>query len=450
MASARYTAPIQISKTTVLRARACPDDALMSPVAGVTYIIGDPAVTPVVSLSTDEKYLYDSKIGIFVRGSNATSNYEQDWEYPVHLEYFDENGEECLNQTGSFHIVGTSTRGAKHKSIAVYARTAYGDGDRFCYNPFENRDYESYKTLILRSSGSDAMGARMRDAVLTSMADGLDLMYQASRPVVVYMNGVYMGHYNLREKINKYSVAQWEGVTKKSDIDAIDIVEGEARDNQVQNGDNADWLALRKFVRENDLNDPENLQFVTDRLDVDSLFTWTCFELCIMNQDLENVRIYRVPGGKWKYILYDLDGGGVVNERGIYMLLDSSRAGSILSSQYSLIKKLIAVPQMRARFLTRLAQVIDNSFLYAKTAKPAIDEWQAVLEQLLPRHYSKYKDQTMSAWRNNVNAFRTGIRIAPKRALTKICECLNVTEAEKNEYFKKTLEDLAIYNAQGI
>ena len=45
--------------------------------------------------------------------------------------------------------------------------------------------------------------------MVEAMAKGLDIMYLAGKTVVVYINGAYSGQYNIREKINKYSIAQW-------------------------------------------------------------------------------------------------------------------------------------------------------------------------------------------------------------------------------------------------
>ena len=442
--SKQYSGPLSLKKTEVLRVRAIAENKLPSYTVTSSYIINDPAITPVICLSTDWDYLYGRK-GLFKK-----PNYNTDWEYPIHMEYFDEDGVRQISQFGSFHIVGSSTRGLRQKSLAVYARVAYGGENRFHYNPFPERDYEEYRAFTIRSTGSDADYCRMRDLVFTRLANGLDIMYLAGKTVIVYINGGYSGQYNIREKANKHSVAQWEGITDKEIIDRIDIIEGEARDDQIQNGSAEDWRALRAFVKANDLNVPENLQYVTDRLDVDSLFTWVSFELCVMNTDLENVRVYRVPGGKWKYVLYDVEGGGNLADKAVYMLLDGSKAGSRISSHYSLINRLLRVPEMRARFLTRLAQVMEHSFLYSETVKPEIERNEELLNQLLPRHFALYKNTTMSAWRSNVKAFKYNIRIAPQRVLKLVCSCLNVTEQEQEIYFKAVRERLAVTNAKGV
>ena len=443
-----YADPITISKTTVVRARVCDADKLMSVAVGATYLINDPSPVAVVSLSTDDKYFNDKEIGVFVRGNGDTPNYMKELEHPIHIEYFDESGVRQLAQNASFHITGTSSRGYAQKSMGIYARDAYGDANRFYFNPFENRDYDAYKSIQLRSTGSDGRASRMRDVVLTSLAKGLGLMYQDSRPVVVYINGEYWGHYNLREKVNKHSIAQWEGVTDKALIDQIDVLEGMAREDQIQNGSSEDWLALRAYVKEHDLNDPTHLQYVTDRLDVDNFFTWVSLQLVFRNADLENVRMYRVPDGKWKYVLYDLDGGGVSDPQGIYMLMYSSKAGGQVSSQYSLLSNLLKVPEMKDRFLTTFAHVIEHSFLYESVVDPIIDRWEAILKELLPRHLKRYTSLTLPTWRTNVGAFRYAIRTSPRKTIDEVSTILGLTKAEKERYFSHVLELLTVQNAK--
>lgn len=445
--SALYTGPISIKQTTVVRARTCDGDKIMSPSVGATYIINDPSVVGVVSVSTDSKYLYDPSMGIFVRGNNAQSNYYYDWEYPLFFEYFDVNGDRQLAQNVSFHVTGTSTRGYSQKSFAVHARDAYGDENRFNYNPFKNRDYDSYKAFTVRSTGSDVVAARIRDAAFTALAKDLGIMYLDATPVVVYLNGDYHGHYNLREKVNKHSIAQWEGIEDKDIIDRIDVLEGMADDERIQNGDNDDWLALREYVKKNDLNDPVHLKYVTDRLDVDSFFTWVSFEIGCLNADLENVRVYRVPGGKWKYILYDVEAGGVSDMRALYMLMDSSRAGSRVSSQYSLLHNLLKVPEMKDRFLTVFAHVMEHCFLYETKVDPVFDEWVEVLEQLLPRHFQKYPIMNIFEWRANVRAVRFYIRIMPRRVILEVGNILKLTPQERDHYFGEVLSKLEVQNA---
>ena len=455
-ASKRYTGPIKIKKTSVLKVVSCPDDKATSYAAFGTYFIDDASPCVVISMSTDPDYLFGKK-GLFISGlpagadPEATPNYYQEWEYPMAFEYFDETGARQLAQKGSFRIVGTSTRGAKLKAVAVTARDKYGDPDSFAFNPFSDRDYATYHTFTIRPTGSDSKGARMRDVYLTRLSEGLDIMYQAAKLCVVYYNGTYYGQYYVREKINKYSVAQWAGVTDPEIIDQIDIVEGEARDDQVMNGSKDDWVALRNFVKTADLSDPENLKYVTDRLDLESFFTWASYEMLILNTDMENVRVYRVPGEKWKYILYDLDAGMQTNDlRAIYMLLDGRRADGRISSHYSLLNRFVTLPETRDLFLKTLAKVAENSFLYEGHSRELADAMFAEQDPIMKRHClaNNKSDLSYTEWRGNVSAMKHFARVSPKRVIQEVAEVLGLTNEEFNLYFSHTMELLAEHNSE--
>ena len=297
---------LTIKETTVVRIRAFQPELVPSPTVSATYFINDDPATPIVSLITDEDYLFNKKTGALVKGTGSIPNYDKELEYPINIEYFTGDGMCEINQMGTFTCSGHSARINAQKSIALYARKAYGN-DRFAFNPFPTRDYDSYKSILLRAANSDTYATRLRDIVASSLAEGEGILYQDHVVIQVYINGQYWGHYNLREKINKYFIAQYEGVTDEKDIDSIDILARTGTDRFTQNGSNEDWLELADFCKKNDLNDPENLQYVTDRLDVDSLFTHAAYEIILGNVDFTNVRVYRVPGGKWKYLLFDVE-----------------------------------------------------------------------------------------------------------------------------------------------
>ena len=432
--SEEYLDPLVFKKTTVLRVRAFSDGQLDSQTVTATYFLDDPSVVAVVSLVTDEKYLFNSKTGALVKGSGSIPNYDKEWEYPVNIEYFTQEGYNEINQMGTFTAAGHSARQNAQKSIALYARSAYGEA-LFNFNPFPNRDYTSYKSLLLRSTNSDAWSTRLRDVVFSSAAEDLDLLYQDALPIVVYINGEYWGHYNLREKINKYFVAQWEGVTKESEIDDIDILARTGIDDYVQNGSNEDWLELMDFCRKHDLNEPENLQYVTDRLDVESLFTHTAFEMIIGNTDMTNVRMYRVPGGKWKYLLFDVEAS--------FHSLDSVPIDYYMKSitakrqyfQHVHFAALMAVPEMKRQFLETYASVLEKSFLWTDM-EPRFLSWEAVLEQLLPRHLLRWPSSfNMSDWRINTNAIKYYTRVRPLKTIDMLCKAMDVDDAEKQEIF---------------
>ena len=440
---------LRFSKTGVLRLRAFSETELASPTVSATYFIGEAQPVPVISLITDEKYLFDQKTGALAKGNNPNyPNYEHEWEYPVHIEYYGPGGENEISQMGTFTAAGHSARQNAQKSIAIYARKAYGPA-YFSFSPLPNRDYEEYKSLLLRSANSDAFSTRLRDPVISALAKPLNLIYQDALPIEVYINGEHWGHYNVREKINKYFVAQWEGIplSEEKTVDAIDILARTGSDDFVQNGSNADWLALCDFCKKQDLNEPENLQYVLNRLDVDSLFTHAAFEIIIGNTDYTNIRMYRVPGGKWKYLLFDVEASFHDLEKDTMAVYIKPIGSRIQYFRHEPLNALLRVPEMKERFLKRFAEVLRLSFQWPDVEKVFL-EWENTLEVLLPRHLARWPHFTMKAWRQNVDAVKYYARLRPTKITALLQKHMKLSDAEMEQYFGEVTALLLTTNSR--
>ena len=429
---------LTLKKTTPLRVKAFRDDAVSSPVTGATYFIDDAPKTAIVSLISDDKYLFSKKTGMLTKGTGSIPNYSKGYEYPVHIEYFDSTGKKQISQTGTMTCSGHSARINSQKSIALYARKAWGS-DKFEFNPFPTRDYESYKSLLLRSANSDFSATRLRDIVASSLAEGQGILYQDHEVIQVYINGRYWGHYNLREKINKYFVAAYEGVTEEQDIDSIDILARTGTDEFLQNGDNKDWLELCDFCKKKDLNKPENLAWVEERLDIDNMFTHAAFEIILGNVDFTNVRVYRVPGGKWKYLLFDVEAcWRNLDPTPIEYYIKPLNA-KIQGFRHEPLNALLKVPEMKARFLQRVSGLLSTVFRWDNVEKH-FDDVIDVLKPILPRHIERWKNMKMENWKKNIHATKYYARVRPKKIPELLKKAMKLTNAEVEEYFGETLK----------
>ena len=174
-----------------------------------------------------------------------------------------------------------------------------------------------------------------------------------------------------------------EGITKDKHIDAIDILARTGTDEFVQNGSNKDWLALMDFCRDHDLNNPDNLLHVTERLDVDSLFQHTLFEMIIGNTDMTNVRMYRVPGGKWKYLLFDVEASFMSTKETPISWYIKSKTGKRARFQHVHLAALLEVPTMREKFLLMAAEMIETRFTWPNV-EMHFAPWEQALQNLLP------------------------------------------------------------------
>lgn len=437
---------LTISKTTALRIRAFREDEVPSVTVSATYLVESEQLTPIVCLTTDDEYLFNKKTGALVKGTGEIPNYDKELEYPINIEYYNAQGECEINQMGTFTCSGHSARQNAQKSIALYARKAYGS-DTFAFNPFPTRDYTEYKSLLLRAANSDFSATRLRDIVASSLAEGQGILYQDHVVIQVYINGEYWGHYNLREKINKYFIAAYEGVTDEADIDSIDILARTGTDRFTQNGDNEDWLELAEFCKKNDLNDPENLAYVEERLDIDSMFTHAAYEIILGNVDFTNVRVYRVPGGKWKYLLFDVEACWRNLEKTPLEYYIKPVSGRIQGFRHEPLNALLAVPEYKAKFLNRIAELLDTVFVW-QNVEAAFDEVIAQLEPILPRHIERWKNMKLSNWNKNISATKYYARVRPRKIPELLQKAMKLTNAEVEEYFGAVLEKLEVTNAR--
>lgn len=429
--SAVYSAPIAISATTVLRAVAYQQDELISPVVTASYLFGVSSAVPVVSLVTDGKYLHDSNTGLFVQ-----NNSKKEWEYPVHVQYF-EDGELKINQLSSFRLAGGFSRDRGQKGLAIFARSGLSEG-RFSYSPFENRDYTDIKSFTLRAAGTER-GTRFKDAFLTSLAEGANVLYQDARVAVVYINGQFWGHYNIREKINQHSIAQWEGITDEDVIDNITILKNKG---DVLHGDRVEMMQLIKFCRTKDLNVEENLQYVLDRIDVMSWYDHTIFEIIAGNGDLENVRYYKAPGGKWKVCLFDLDStmSGTLAYPIRKFINDPNE--EVTEFFHEPVSALVRVPAMRDLFLTRFGEILYEKF-QPDALDAQIDEWVSVIGPLIPAQDARWHTGDMEKWNESVATLRKYCRERPVKMVEHISKTFSLSEDEVQHYFGAFLNAVA-------
>ena len=429
---------LTLKKTTPLRVKAFREGAVSSATAGATFFIDDAPQTAIVSLISDDKYLFSKKTGMLTKGTGNYPNYAKEYEYPVHIEYFNKDGEMEISQTGTMTTSGHSALVNAQKSIALYARKAWG-ADRFVFNPFPTRDYESYKSLLLRSTNNDYSATRLRDIVASSLAEGQGILYQDHVVIQVYINGRYWGHYNLREKINKYFVAAYEGVTEEEAIDSIDILARTGTDEFLQNGDNKDWLELCDFCKKNDLNEPENLARVERELDIDNMFTHAAYEIILGNVDFTNVRVYRVPGGKWKYLLFDVEACWRNLDTTPIELYIKPLNAKIQGFRHEPLNALLKVPEMKAKFLNRMSELLATVFRWDNVEKH-FDDVIAPLKPILPRHIERWKNMKMENWKVNIHATKYYARVRPRKIPEMLKKRMKLTNAEYEEYFGETLK----------
>ena len=142
----------------------------------------------------------------------------------MNIELFETSGKESvINQLGEMRICGGATRSSVRKSLAIYANKRFGE-KRFNYEffPDQKPGLKDFKSFMLRNAGNDFDYLYMRDAIIQrTMAQHVDLDWQAWRPAIVYINGEYKGMLNIRERSNEDNIySNYDGL---EDLDLIEI-----------------------------------------------------------------------------------------------------------------------------------------------------------------------------------------------------------------------------------
>ncbi|MBP5569971.1 MAG: CotH kinase family protein [Prevotella sp.] len=305
MQSTPFTSAFYINQSTVVRAKIFCDGYLSAPSTTQSYIFLNRKPTlPVVSIVTDDRYLNDPKIGIYVDGTyqSGTENYRFDWRRPINFEYFEaERKASSLNQLCETRIQGGATRTNKLKSLAVYANKRFGT-KRFEYEffPDQKPGLTKFKSIVLRNAGNDFDYLYMRDIIAQrTMASHADLDWQAWRPVIIFINGEYKGIENIRERSNEDNI-----YTNYDGLEDVDLVENW---NDLKEGDMEHLNAFKAFFNEHDHTMAEYEKWV----DCQEFINLMAMNIYYNNIDFpgNNIVLWRprTDDGRWRFIAKDVD-----------------------------------------------------------------------------------------------------------------------------------------------
>ena len=404
-----YDAPITISENTVLRARAFEDGFLPGLVSTVTYFVDEKPTLPVISLSTDPSYFFNSRYGIYVVGTNGVAgncvdsavNFNQPWERAVNMEYFLPEGQCKVNQVVGVKIAGRCSRTRTIKSLGIYSREKYGkvgiEGVQF----FNSKTLDSPKDLLLRNSGTECYSTYLRDGFMqTLVMDRMDLDFQAYQPVTVYINGRYWGIHNLREKMNEHYVESNYGIDPQS-IDLLEYNTISDYDMIIQ-GDSSLYNQFLLYIKHHDLRIPENYEYVKSQMDVNEFMNILIANIYFENEDWPNNNNkfwrQRIPEGKWRWYMFDLDFGfgywprsGNTVEWVFGRAPDSEIAFNLKSNA-----------EFRNEFIQRMASHLNTTFLTERVLN-VLDSLKSNIDQEMYHHIERWGSPwSHEKWESNI------------------------------------------------
>ena len=454
---------LQLNFTTVLRARAFstgnvkPSDTLTG-----TFFINANHTLPVVSVVTDPDNLWNKDTGMLVTGDNV---YKEPGKLPFkgtvyrkvkdsgvknecYVELYDDSGNRLISQGAAFSLMGDFSLDMPQKSFKFRAKSLYG-AKTFAAKLFPDRDYTEYKSFVLRNSGNDSMWTRLQDGFQSRLMDYCEstVAHQAWKPYAVYLNGKYWGHMNLRERTDRFMLAQFEGLSL-DDADKITLLQGNGR---LKYGSNREYKAMLKKIKAgNPAKNPEDLQYILDNVDVDNLFEYIAFEMFFGNSDIGNLRFYRfnVEGSKWKWVLYDVDYGLYNSKFNSPKSYTKEKGMGEKNIDNTILRKLLSVPEYKDRFLTIYGRIFRKL-----TTKAMLDILEELVELIKPEmqlHWARWGEENdqfvlqevpttvdgaYRYWEKRVERLRNVIRLRPTRLWEFTQDAFNLTNAEMEKYF---------------
>ena len=452
---------LELNFTTVLRARAfAADGKHPSETITGTYFVNAYHELPVVSLVTDPDTLWNKETGMLVTGDNVVKEpgvlpfkgtiYRKYGKLPheCHIEIYDTNGTQMISQGAQFSLMGDYSLDMPQKSFKLRAKSLYGE-KTFAASLFEDRPYTEYKGLVLRNSGNDCMWTRLVDGFQSRLLDayGTQVIHQAWQPVAVYLNGTYWGHMNLRERVDRFFVAQHEGLPL-DEADQMTILEAS---NAVKYGSNKAYKAMVKKIKDgNPAKNPDDLQYILDNVDVDNLFEYMALEMFVGNSDIGNTRFYRLnrEGSKWRWIWYDADYGLFNSKFDSPKSYTKSNGMGQQKIDNTIFRKLLSVPEYKDRYLRIFGNVFKTF-----TTQYMLGVLEPLVELITPEmdlHWARWGEENdpyvisevpttvdgaKRYWEKRVERLRNTIRKRPTYLWELTQNAFELTNSQMVEYF---------------
>jgi hypothetical protein len=415
-----YTGPVHIDSTLILKVRAFKEGCKESDLLTAMYFINENTQLPVFSLSTDPDNFFSDTSGIYVEGTNgimghcstAPRNWNQDWERPIDIQFFEKERSAGFSVSAGVQIYGGCTRLYPMKSLAFYFRGSYGFG-KLHYQLFPNLNIDKYNNFILRSSGQDWWRTMFRDGMVqTLVAQNTNVDVQSFRPSIVFLNGSYWGIHNIREKYNEHYLNSHYGVNEDS-VDLLELGNGATANN----GDLVAYNSMMSFVSSNDISIPANYEHMKSIIDIDEYIDYMSAEIYAANGDWPqgNTKAWRErkASGKWRWMLYDTDftfGGnssGQYNTNTIELATVENSTGRISPKATLLFRKLLTNSDFKNEFIQRFAAHINTTFNKNRVLV-VIDSLSGKIADEIPRHKARWP-QSISLgnnWLENIQVMK--------------------------------------------
>lgn len=466
-----YSGALSVTDHAVIRARAFQYGLQPSETVTASYIMNTYHALDVVSLVCEPNELWNTTNGLLSDapylpkspGGVVDKSKGPKFKTPIYREFgkddrqgyveifSQETKQAYISQGIKMDLMGDYSLDMPQKSFKIRAQAALGE-KYFDYPLFPNRDYTYYKSFTLRNSGNDCVWTRVADGVQTRLIDkylNSPILTLDWQPVVVYLNGEYWGHYNLRERKDRFSIAQHEGLDLETDQEIYENMTILRAGWATVQGSNSEYRAmLKKFADLKPNSSAADLQYIYDHIDVDSYIDWFAIKMFFGDSDPGNIMFYQLPGGKWKCLMFDLDYGLFNSQFDSPKSYMKTKGMGQQNINNTIFRKMLESDEIRDQFFTRLGVIYQT--LTSEVMIQTLDECTAIVYPELPRHYSRwapYKEPTinmespttadgyMRYWQQRVNRMKNTMNKRPYYFWGFVQTQYGLTESQMLHYF---------------
>ncbi len=374
-ASPIYSSILSFSTTTILKARCFSAGSILpSASTSATYIMNDSFTVPVYSINADDVDLYG--------GWGIIDNPWYTFKVPCHIDIFDENKMLVASQNSAIKVDGGAggSRYNPQRSFRLdYDHKIFGDKEIDAVLLPDKPNTEHTSSSYLRNGSNFWNNVFFKEGFMErcSNADTFAI-YNAYRPIVVFINGQYFGLYELREKYtDDFLKNEFDCDNDSTDILSVSYSTG-AGVIQTLEGSDTGWYATHAQIMSLDPASPAFYDDAKTRLDCDNYADYFATENWWTNFDWlwNNMKAVRMRNldNRWKMALQDMEWGlagwGNYWDNG-YDYVASNTGNTFVDLYYKLLEN----NKYKNFYINRYADLMNTAFLQDSTNKKLEQMW---------------------------------------------------------------------------
>ena len=329
---------------------------------------------------------------------NYQANFTQhgkEWERPCLVQLYDGRTAPVAELEAGIRVSGHVSRMENQKSFNLYFRKSYGD--KYLTYPLFDGISRTH-SFQLRNGGNNARSLKYKAAMLQDLVSDRAFMTLPSRPAVLFLNGEYWGPYLLTEKISDEMLSMHYAV----DPDQVVVI----KETEVEEGTAEDLLLYQELMSyaEKDLTDPKTWDAFCAIMNIRSFADYCAARIYIGDGDwgtekndvLWKTRDASYDGGRWQYILYDVESSaGLPGHEWTSPMINHFR---VALTRYPLFAAAIRNREFYALFLDAIREIGSRNFSPEKV-DAAMEKYGDIWDPLMPDCYKRFGDSA-SSWEN--------------------------------------------------